>query len=90
MTSLVIFFSIFISFKIEFCSTYYQIKTLVKLQNRRNSHETIVSIGLGGKWRHNQAGTNTGICLQYNLDILIIVVNQGNQLPNLENILQII
>ena len=37
--------SIFRSFNLEFPSTYYHIKTPVKLQNRWNCHETIVSIG---------------------------------------------
>ena len=35
---------------------------IVKLKPLLNCHETIVSIGLGGKWRHNETGTNTGIC----------------------------
>ena len=55
-------FSIFRSFNLEFPSIYYQIKTRVRLQNRQNCLGTIVSIGLGGKWRHIETGTNTGIC----------------------------
>ena len=52
------YFSIFRSLNLDFCSTYYQIKTLVKLQNRRNCHEMIVSIGLMEKWWRNETGTN--------------------------------
>ena len=40
----IIHFSIFRSFKIDFCSTYYQIKTLVKLQNRRNCSDPFALI----------------------------------------------
>ena len=58
---------------LEFPSFYCQIKTPVKLQILRNCHETIVSIGLRGKWRHNETtGTYTVYVMQYNLDILII------------------
>ena len=41
----IIRFSIFRSFNLEFHSIYCQIKTQVRLQNRRNCNETIVSIG---------------------------------------------
>ena len=50
-------FSIFRSFNLEFMWTYYQIRILFKLQNRRNWHETIVSIGLRGKYWGNETGT---------------------------------
>ena len=53
-------YSIFSWFKIDFCSTYYQSKTLVKLQNRRNCHETIVYISLRVKLLQNETGSNHG------------------------------
>ena len=51
-------FSIFRSFNLEFLWTFDQIRILFKFQNRRNCHETIVSIGLKVKLWRNETGTN--------------------------------
>ena len=44
------------------------------MQNGLNCHETIVSIGLGEKWQHHETGPTLVYVMQYNLDILMIVV----------------
>ena len=68
-------FAIFRSFNLEFTSIYWQIKTPVKLQNRRNCHGTIVSIGYKRENDDIMRPEPTPVyVMQYNLDILIIVV----------------
>ena len=67
-------FFIFRSFNLEFPSIYCKIKNPVKLQNRRNCCETIVSIGLGGNDDIMRPEPTLLYVMQYNLDILIIVV----------------
>ena len=54
------YYSIFRLFKIDFCSNFYQIKTHVKLQNRRNWHDVIVSIGFGSNDDIIRPGPITG------------------------------